>query len=433
MTAEIAIMNNEAIALAADSAITLNSGEKIFKTSNKLFALSKYHPVGIMIYNRTDFIGIPWETLIKIYKNKIGQKKLCTLEDYSDDFIGFLFDSNHPFIQDEVWLEYMAEIIQYYLNLLYEEIGLFDNEIEDDEFEEEMLFGKIKFHSDYLNEFPIVHNDLIGDKLEKNVDILIENDFKKNYFAKLSQESQHILKQNIINLFSRNFESADTIIEEDEEGEGSLRKFISIINNNYTGIVFAGFGENEIFPSIREYWINGYIHKLNSSDEIVSRSSAIIPFAQDEMVHRFMDGIDPDYESFLENCLFNLRDDLRKNLICNFIDELNKYNETEKESLRIKLINLFKNFPVEFKTNFESEKKMYSEDITEVVRMLPKGELAELAESLVNITSIKRKVSLEFETVGGPIDVAVISKMDGFVWIKRKQYFEPDLNQLDFF
>jgi hypothetical protein len=29
-------------------------------------------------------------------------------------------------------------------------------------------------------------------------------------------------------------------------------------------------------------------------------------------------------------------------------------------------------------------------------------------------------VSLDAETVGGPIDVAVISKCDGFVWVKRK-------------
>ncbi len=32
------------------------------------------------------------------------------------------------------------------------------------------------------------------------------------------------------------------------------------------------------------------------------------------------------------------------------------------------------------------------------------------------------------ETVGGPIDVVVISKGDGFVWIKRKHYFKPELN-----
>jgi hypothetical protein len=33
------------------------------------------------------------------------------------------------------------------------------------------------------------------------------------------------------------------------------------------------------------------------------------------------------------------------------------------------------------------------------------------------------------ETVGPPIDVAVISKGDGFIWIKRKSYFEREFNQ----
>ena len=59
---------------------------------------------------------------------------------------------------------------------------------------------------------------------------------------------------------------------------------------------------------------------------------------------------------------------------------------------------------------------------------LPKEELAEMAETLVNLTSFKRRVTPEAETVGGPIDVAVISKGDGLVWIKRKHYFVPELN-----
>jgi len=51
-----------------------------------------------------------------------------------------------------------------------------------------------------------------------------------------------------------------------------------------------------------------------------------------------------------------------------------------------------------------------------------------MAESLVNLTSFKGKVSMEAETVGGPIDVAVISKGDGFIWINRKHYFARELN-----
>ena len=51
-----------------------------------------------------------------------------------------------------------------------------------------------------------------------------------------------------------------------------------------------------------------------------------------------------------------------------------------------------------------------------------------MAEALINLTSLKRRVSPEEETVGGPTDVAVITKGDGMVWIKRKQYFPPELN-----
>ena len=55
-----------------------------------------------------------------------------------------------------------------------------------------------------------------------------------------------------------------------------------------------------------------------------------------------------------------------------------------------------------------------------------------MAEALVNLTSLKRRVSMEEESVGGPIDVAVISKGDGFIWIKRKHYFDPSFNR-DYF
>ena len=77
MTAEIAILNKEAVALAADSAVTMEgqAGEKIFASANKLFTLSKYHPIGVMIYGNALFMNIPCETIVKTYRNKLGKKK----------------------------------------------------------------------------------------------------------------------------------------------------------------------------------------------------------------------------------------------------------------------------------------------------------------------------------------------------------------------
>jgi hypothetical protein len=66
--------------------------------------------------------------------------------------------------------------------------------------------------------------------------------------------------------------------------------------------------------------------------------------------------------------------------------------------------------------------------VEDMVEFMPKQDLADFAEALVNLSSLQRRVHSGFETVGGPIDVAVISKSEGFVWVKRKHYFGKDLN-----
>ncbi|MGM9571627.1 MAG: hypothetical protein ACI3ZR_05340, partial [bacterium] len=61
MTAEVVIMNKQGVAIAADSAVTLPGPEnsKIYNTASKVFMLSKYEPVGIMVYGNASFINIP--------------------------------------------------------------------------------------------------------------------------------------------------------------------------------------------------------------------------------------------------------------------------------------------------------------------------------------------------------------------------------------
>ena len=59
---------------------------------------------------------------------------------------------------------------------------------------------------------------------------------------------------------------------------------------------------------------------------------------------------------------------------------------------------------------------------------LSKEDLSELAESLIYLTYLKRRMSFSEESVGGPVDVAIITKGDGFIWMKRKHYFDSTLN-----
>jgi hypothetical protein len=69
MTAEVAVINRSAVALAADSAVTLSGRDprsqvaKVFQNENKLFELSKTHAIALMIYNATSFFDVPWEVI----------------------------------------------------------------------------------------------------------------------------------------------------------------------------------------------------------------------------------------------------------------------------------------------------------------------------------------------------------------------------------
>ena len=128
------------------------------------------------------------------------------------------------------------------------------------------------------------------------------------------------------------------------------------------------------------------------------------------------------YDSFL---LISFLDILRLLLTVSLI-----WNTTKNKKLKLKLVQKAEEeFTNIGKKLADFKKNEFSRPITRVVSMLPKDGLAMTAEALVSLTSLKHKMSMKEETVGGPIDVAVISKGDGFVWMKRKHYFPRELNQ----
>ena len=54
--------------------------------------------------------------------------------------------------------------------------------------------------------------------------------------------------------------------------------------------------------------------------------------------------------------------------------------------------------------------------------------MGHLAESLLVLEALRERVTSPSESVGGPIDVAAITKAEGLIWLKRKHFFEPELN-----
>ncbi len=80
--------------------------------------------------------------------------------------------------------------------------------------------------------------------------------------------------------------------------------------------------------------------------------------------------------------------------------------------------------------SMERRKAIAEYGLRSAVNHLSKKELAEVAYLLAELASRKRRCSSEMETVGGPIDVAMLTRNEGFAWVRRKRYFDIDLNRL---
>jgi len=414
-------MNKEAIALATDSAVTMSQErrQKVFTSANKLFALYKYYPIGIMVYGSASFMRVPWETIIKIYRSKLGKQKFGTLKEYADNFIAFLNNGNPLFPEDQQ-REYLDGSTRSYFNYkIKEEINEKVQSIIDKE-------GKItniqvkQITSDVIKRYydncenvkmlPSIPKTHIKDIINKYGNII--DKARKEMFEELpiSGASLNQLRKIAASLFSKD-----------------------IFSPNISGVVIAGFGEEEPFPSLKLFEVEGivnnklkYKYNENSSGEISFENDAtIIPFAQREMVYTFMEGVDPDLQRYMEYDLIQIFKEYPEIIV----ESIEKFDDKEKRALLKKLKQVSNKIFEDYKKNMAIYRGAnYADPIMEVVAGLPKNELATMAETLVSLTLFKRRVTPEAETAAGPIDVAVISKGDGFIWIKRKHYFKGELN-----
>lgn len=425
MTAEIAVYNKLAVSLAADSAVTITGGNtvKINNGAEKLFALSKHHPVGLMVYGAGSLCGVPWEMIIKEYRRQLGEKSYDTVEQYAEKFWKFLCESNH-IIPDDIKNNHLEEI------LLYNVFPGFIQHIQDTHIKD--FIEKNNRHPNTSETYNILENacNEFANKFNSSKfyegfdtqDIIRAIDFstpiaKDACETSLNQEDGVELPTTLIDALSTMF--AQIICRNSPFGTN-------------TGLVIAGYGEKEFFPSILAYDVIGFFgNKLRYSPNLEKSTSGgesgVTAYAQEDEVSAFMTGISGELQEFM----FPKIEKGTDNILNDVVERIQQSSLSTDESEA--LVNDIMSFATADWTKTTSEIREYILEnhvskVVEMIEFLPKQDLGYMAESLVNLTAFKRKISNDSETVGGPIDVAIISKGDGFVWVKRKHYFDKELN-----
>ncbi len=427
MTAEIAIINRHAVALAADSAVTLGSGgaddrgQKILNSANKIWELSKVHPVGIMVYGRADFLDVPWEIVVKEYRKKLGSRHFPTLREYATDFLDFLTSSDGLFPSELRKRNLLAFVASFYEIVLKDIRDAVGDELKGTG---ESGLGKGKIQSTISR--------IVADHQER-----CKNGQPSLYFSEERLENlKKSLKTDLKKLISQFFENLP-IVKSAMDALIEIGCRIAIFfpqglsTSRGGGLVFAGYGEDEYYPVVHGFLIESVMGtsfvKVMEDPNIAKEpvSAAIFPFAQQEMVHTFMEGVDADYQKIIAQCLVDLVEGYPDVVLSHLRTVTAKDKRKAKEAVTAKGQKVLERVLADLD---EQRRNRFVNPILSVVEALQKDELATMAETLVNLTSFKRRISMEAETVGGPTDVAVISKGDGFIWIKRKHYFQKDLN-----
>ena len=405
MTSEVCIMNKMGVVLAADSAVTAihegrwrQRGEKYLKGANKLFHLSAAHRanIGIMIYNAAEISGVPWELLIKSFRDQHSKTTFETVNQCAETFFEFVRTHEVYFPTGDLLKNSVydfARFILYCVELLSQDEAAINNKLI-------ALKGKHALESSQA----------------------LANRYKQQISEARTLVSDILLSSELLPLLD-----IHKSLEEDEIS-ALCAEFIVHEHNNFTGIVFTGFGQTEEFPVAVDYKCYGFkfdefhIGKTSENSTSSQFPAHLQGFAQSSMLELISKGFD---QTALDDVISGLGETLGPELGAILEAHGVAMNIIQPTHVQSFLENVGK--AVVDKMSQGAFERHYS-PLLRVVGMMSISEMAELAESLVELESLKEKISRASESVGGPTDVAVITKNEGLVWTKRKHYFNAELN-----
>jgi hypothetical protein len=401
-------MNRLAVVLAADSATTVTRAtsqgeeERYFKGANKIFQLSDQHPVGLMIFDSADLLSVPWEIVIKCFRRQLGDQSFNDLVGYANEFFNYLSDDRRLFPDDVRRTRLVDVALRVALRAIVPA-----EETKPEDFaasaaaEIEQLAAAVD-----ASAYP----DGIDDAFAKEAvaTILGELVERIELYRKHLPEAMPEDVGRVAELAVR------TVLQDPGEYFGT------------TGLVFAGYGEHDVFPQMIEFSGLGILLGRHVAVEVSSmKIDYDVPawmraFAQTSMSDTFTLGMSGDvYSSVMKAVGSGLEQ------VASEVCEAAGVAPAELKDLESILDRGRSRIS---KSVLDEARDQHATPMRSILGVLPIDEMAELAETLINLQSLKEKVTRPSETVGGPVDVAVITKSEGLIWMKRKHYFKPELN-----
>lgn len=390
MTAVATFISKEGVAIAADSASTITAGgniQKVYNSATKIFRLSEDIPVAAVIWGDAGHKGVPWSILIREFGSGI-KKPYRDFYDYPEAFLKFLTKHKKLFKNG-----HKAESFHEDLCLAYQEIAdKIHEELREAKTDAKEVPGQIIAYSkDYYDKIiPYTYEEL-GDIIKKPAFRAAAKGCIAAVFKglRLNGDEQFAL------------------------GQIAALKYAEMERND-SGIFMAGYGGKDIFPS-QAIISDGVFNKKFSIGEYLGidseKSTGILRLlAQHGPANTFIEGIDDGIRHFIGKQL----EDMFEEMVA-----LGSSGLDAKQ--RNRFVKAAEKILLEKQGNIDGFiAGQYGDSMKANLEFMPLSDMAQLVETLVKLTAYHARLSEAHETVGGPIDVAVINRDKEFSWIKSK-------------
>jgi hypothetical protein len=407
MTSEIAVMNQRAVALAADSAVTLVDGGMVAVRNDqrKLFNLAEGLPIGVMFFGVADMMGHPWEQLIDYFRDEAGAAKHPHVRDYAVKFTAMLDNLEEFFPRERQKDDYrrlLASVFRYVFHLAQYMRDSGGDKLPDARLLEkaiERVWHDYQFREDGsprrdLPCFPKGFADIVARDYADAMEELVTYGFSS--FA-IDRTAMQQLRDIAIFCVVK-----DLFLED------------------VTGLVFAGFGAAERYPVVTTWFLSaivgGIVKRVEASIDVIDGEvrSKIRVFADSEVTNAFLRGVDFN----LERRFYGGMQVVMSGLIDHLADSFTHVDPAEREGVRRQFQSQFLPQYVDAFRNLmgEYQQQAYINPVLRVLEIAARPELAETARELVALNVFKKRIMAQHQTVGGAIDVAVISREGGFQW-----------------
>lgn len=403
MTSQLIISNAQGIAIASDSAVTLGGGRRTLDTAEKLFPLPQPHRIAVLHSGIVTLHGLPYSLLLNEWSSSLGDLPLPTVEDYRSAFLTWLGNNLQWLSEDRIvreWGEHLSRRFDIIRSGILERV-------EEDRLgagPEQAALDEAKAWATGLPTFAAFEN--------------VDDEWLAT--------ANSALAERVDKSFEYWFDDIPRSAEIDAQIKAYAAEFPRRrVTSDFTAtLAFAGYGKIQLLPSTAICDITGalagrLLYQLRDVHTSVSDHDPIFsiqPLGQTSAIFLFLQGVESRMIEIASSAASRHLADLQRQL---------EPHLSNRPGTEIAVKDIFEALEDDLSEVIEDQVWRDSEErfvspLRYAISGLPPATLADVARSLVELQALRQTTTAEQSTVGGPIDVAIISRAGGFEWVRHK-------------